>query len=343
MKRLTVGFAAAFIMLTAIWFIGFRPKDGEYRLLQAEEAIMVRGGSSGGGVFSGLSGSAKPVDTGVNISLGNVPYVTQYIYKNNAKEHRSNFYCGFASALMARAKLGKNDNRVPILYNPNEQANYSYTDADLVTMDNNTRNGYYNDGETFAYYEIDVAASSRGLVYSKAVDDTDNYNITTRVLRGLYKGKFYGSNSKDTVTNDNGHVSNVLIDVHDGSRNAILNDGLTFASKAIWDHILNYNQPVVVLVDSNKQKPGGGIQPSSSKPTLHYIVVMGIKEEAAGGTRHFFVHDPADPKVPLDYTENDLLSIMVMDNITNPDWVYWYPRMYKGINYPVYILMAEGD
>jgi hypothetical protein len=129
--------------------------------------------------------------------------------------------------------------------------------------------------------------------------------------------------------------------------NIIASKEISTATKAVWDHINTYNQPVVVIVDSNKQVLGGGTKPSSSAPFLHYIVIRGINENSSGGTRRFSVHDPLDPTYPLVYTEEELRSIMVLSSVgTNPTWVYEYGSNVVDPGYrrdPAYILTVQGD
>jgi hypothetical protein len=94
-SRLTIGFAVASFMLTAILVTALQPKSGEYRLVQPEEAAMVRGGG-----LSPNSGDSS-ASSAINIPLNNVPYITQHLNpneRNNTSQQisRSSKYCGIA-------------------------------------------------------------------------------------------------------------------------------------------------------------------------------------------------------------------------------------------------------
>jgi hypothetical protein len=117
--------------------------------------------------------------------------------------------------------------------------------------------------------------------------------------------------------------------------------GKSAATKAIWDHIKANKQPVVV-VDSNKQGGGNRVRTSSIRPTLHYIVIRGIREDRAGGTRYFMVYDPAVYSSALEYTEEDLRSLIALPGNTYPPWVYNYGQYITGGD-PAYIIKVQGD
>jgi hypothetical protein len=126
--------------------------------------------------------------------------------------------------------------------------------------------------------------------------------------------------------------------------NILATKGISPATIAVWDHINAYNQPVVIVVDSNKQKPGGGTKLSSSRIILHYIVIRGIRESSS--TRYFSVYNPADSVYPLEYTEKELMSIMTLSGATDPPWVYEYACNIVYPPYrtdPAYILTVQGD
>ncbi|MDR0628163.1 MAG: hypothetical protein LBG24_00670 [Treponema sp.] len=111
---------------------------------------------------------------------------------------------------------------------------------------------------------------------------------------------------------------------------------------AIWDHINNYRQPVVVVVDSNKQNLGNGIRNSSGSLTLHYIVIRGIKEDSSG-IRYFLVYDPGYYSRNFEYTEDQLVYLMGMYGA--PEWVYRYGKdtIVPYGDMPAYMLTVYGD
>ncbi|MDR0721692.1 MAG: hypothetical protein LBF75_02695, partial [Treponema sp.] len=170
--------------------------------------------------------------------------------------------------------------------------------------------------------------------------------ITTDILRGVYRGRLWGHEyDRDNISNDYGHVTDVSMEILGGYENILVKKEISAATKAVWDHISTSNQPVVVLVDSNKQRLGGGIRNSSAPPILHYIVIRGIKETSSG-TRYFYAHDPGDSVYPLEYTEGELRFIMALSGTTNPRWVYDYGRGVVDPVYrrePAYILTVQGD
>jgi hypothetical protein len=342
--RLVTGFTMVFLMLMVIQVFALKPKSGEYRILQPEEAAMAWGGGSGGGGFLGLSptvGSNPPL---VNITLSNVPYVTQYTTDSSGNtEYRSNYYCGLASALMVRAKLVRGHSSAPPIYNNTQQVNYSHVDSDLRTIDANLKNGWYGSGGN----KVDVAYLLRGLLYTGSGSDWKDYSITADILRGVYRGRLRGSDyDKDNISNDYGHVTSVSMGPLSAYKDIFATKEISAATKEIWDHINTGGQPVVIVVDSNKQRQGGGINLSSVDPILHYIVIRGIKEDSSGGIRRFSVHDPGDPTYPLEYTEDQLLYLMALTGGTNPPWVYAYGTAVVDPVYrrdPAYILTVEGD
>jgi hypothetical protein len=341
-SRLTSGFAAALLALAAIWAVALKPEGGGYRLLQPEEAAMVRGGSS---ISIGSTSSSA-----VNISLNNVPYVTRYLSpaerNNTEKRGRDAEYCGIASALMVRAKYEKNASRAPsFMYDANTGFNYTNTDSDMRTIDDNLLMGRYG-------YNIprpvDVLAN-KGLLYiDKTAGDSDTaretqYNTTVNILKGVFTGKVGDLTSPfpDFVLSDNYHVTSVSM----RPISAALKGGgreISDATKAIWNHIRDYRQPVVVVVDSNKQILGSSqIQLSSSPPTLHYIVITGINETNSGDVRYFSVYNPADRNFPIKYTEENLRTLIALPDNT-PAWVHKYGNR-KVVQDPAYILTVQGD
>ncbi|MHB9291358.1 hypothetical protein Holit_00433 [Hollandina sp. SP2] len=265
-----------------------------------------------------------------------MPYVTQYIYDTRGiRETRSAYYCGIASALMVRAKTSKGNSSAPPIYNAAGGGNYSHVNNDMRSIDTYLQNGRYGTSSR----KVDVLYN-QGLLYIGCGTDADQYWTTVEILQGVYRGLLNGR-YPDGIANDNRHVSEVsmwLVSARDNFETKARSE----ATKAIWDHITNYNQPVVVVVDSNKQLAGGGIRTSSSAPTLHYIVIRGIRETSSG-IRYFCVHNPAYYLNNLEYREADLIDLMGMYGA--PEWVYRYGRdtIVPNGDMPAYILTVYGD
>jgi hypothetical protein len=314
-------------MLMAIQVCAVKQKSGGYHILLPDDVVMVRGGASssngGGTIFSPSPAAPDPVRT-VNITLSNVPYVHQYIYNGANRLYRSRDYCGIASALMVRGKNEKGTS-APILYYSGLKTNAQGTNDDLKKIDENLQQGQYgNYGK-----QVDVYAN-HGLLYLGRESIDEQYSYTTDILKGVFTGKLRSVN--DTAFNY-GYVKSVTMGVMSatiGTSNS--------ATKAIWDHINTYNEPVVVVVDSNKQN---NINTQNyTAPTLHYIVIMGIREASSGGTRYFSVYDPANnSSYPIQYTEANLRYFMEMPS-NAPEWVYWYGM--RQANPPAYILKVKG-
>jgi hypothetical protein len=326
-------------MVTAMWFAVPKPKGGGYRLLQPEEAATVRGGSSTGG--SATSTSL------INIPLDNVPYITQHLNpknKSNTSQQitRSSRYCGIASALMVRDKAPKDAQFPPVWYENGN--NFVTADQAMKTIDDNLLNGKY--GYVYEDRKIDVLGN-KGLLYIKngitdtAANRASQYNNTVDILKGVYTGKLGDpkNSSSDNIFLDSHHVSSVSMQpisaVSLGSTAK-----LSEATKAIWNHINNYHQPVVVVVDSNKQI-GNSVKTSTVEPTLHYIVIKGIYEDSSGGTRHFLIHDPSYFMTDYEYNEVALRQLIALPYNT-PAWVYNYGYQTVGAE-PAYILTVQGD
>jgi hypothetical protein len=330
------GFAVAFLMLTAVSAAAVTPKSGGVRLLHQAEAAKIRGGCSTSG-----GGSAA-----VNIPLNNVPYVNQYINpydnRNTSQEvSRSTKYCGIASALMVRAKYEKGASSAPFLHDISRGYNFWDADADMKKIDGYLLNGRY--GSTIK--RVDVLAN-QGLLYvdSSLSDNATNwssqYNTTVGILEGVYTGKLGGIQSQaDAVHLDNRHVTGVSMRPISASLKSGSKE-ISDATKAIWNHIKDYRQPVVVVVDSNKQV-GNIVRMSSNIPTLHYIVIRGISEDSSGGTRYFYAYDPFIYINDLKYSESDLRKLIALPDNTLA-WVYKYGNQKVGSD-PAYILTVQGD
>jgi hypothetical protein len=243
---------------------------------------------------------------------------------------------------MVRAKYSKNSSSAPALYISSQFANYSNVDADMKQIDKYLQAGDYGSNGK----KVDVL-TNQGLVYinsslsNNAANWISQYNSTADILAGIYTGKLGGpGGASDFISLDNRHISSVSMQ----PISAKLKSGTTEisdATKAIWNHIKNNRQPVVVIVNSNKIS-GYSIQESWDIPRLHYIVIRGVYEEdRSGGIRRFMVYDPASYLRNLSYTEADLRKLMALPDNT-PEWVYKYGNQKTGEN-PAYILMVQGD
>jgi hypothetical protein len=211
-------------------------------------------------------------------------------------------------------------------------------------IDSNLLSGNYR----YAYSSastIDIVRN-QGLLYISGSSSDDNpererqYNITVDIMRAVYMGKLGDPrySYSDYLFVDNNHVSSVSMrPISAASNGGTVN--ISEATKAIWDHIKNYHQPVVVVVDSKKQA-GNTAKTSNAVPTLHYIVIRGISEESAGGIRRFWIHDPGAYS-DVSYSESDLRKLMALPYNT-PAWVYNYGYQKVGSD-PAYILTVQGD
>jgi hypothetical protein len=221
--------------------------------------------------------------------------------------------------------------------------NDSATESAMRDIDKNLLNGNY--GYVYNDRKVDVLAN-KGLLYldSRAMDNdaawTYQYNNTVDILKAVYMGKLGGPEIyfSDYISMDNHHVSSISMRpvsaaLKGGSAN------ISDATKAVWDHINNYEQPVVVVVDSNKQAYEQVIS-STIKPTLHYIVIKGIYNDALGA-RYFYVYDPDTFLNNLNYSESDLRKLMALPGNTDA-WVQKYGN-YKVGGEPAYILTVQGD
>jgi hypothetical protein len=222
----------------------------------------------------------------------------------------------------------------PTLFYTYQQANASNIDSDLQTIDRNLRVGSYGG----AYKIVDVA-QNQGLLYIGNESVNDQYSITENILKDVYTGTVgRGTPPIHDIAIDNGHVNSVTMGPFSGIV-GVANS----ATQAIWDHINTYKEPVVVVVDSNKQLSNGNVVsylPASSIPTLHYIVIRGTEEDSSG-TRYFSVYDPANRSLfPIKYTEADLRFLMELPSNTQPQWVYQYGI--SQVIYPAYILKVQG-
>jgi hypothetical protein len=330
--KLVTGFAMAFLILMAVQVFALKPKSGQYRIIQPEDAVLVQGGgATPGGISLSPTAAAAPV-TAINITLSSVPYVTQYIPVGNNGSHTpsSEYYCGIASALMVRGK-NKIGTSAPTLYLSGQKSNTSTINSNMQTIDYYLQNGQY--GSYGSGSKQVSVLNNKGLLYIGIGTDEEQYKITESILKDVFTG--IRRDITDGALN-NGNVTSVTM----APMRAVIGPSDS-ATKAIWDHINNYNQPVVVVVDSNKQNPNNSntLLPSSSIPTLHYIVIMGIREEGSGGTKRFSVYDPSNSRYPLEYTETNLRTLMDLP-ATWPQWVYSYGASKVGS--PAYILKVQG-
>jgi hypothetical protein len=331
MRKITSLVTLLSLLITTIFAnISYRGSQADstvasYRLVYPSESKRVKGGlfSSGG---KGSSNSGTSNSSLVNINLSNIPYVYQYI----SNHPRSDSYCGLASALMVRAKDTYDYSSTlplsPIVYFP---------DDDMKQMDQNLLNankyGYsanFSANGWIGYPYIDII-TNHGLFYVDIYElEQLQYMKTIRVISNLYT-----AGSTDGVWNDNGKVSNVNITVASASQ----------TTGIIWDHINNYKQPVVVVVDSDisiYMQTHDTPPYNRTNSTLHYVVIKGIRENS-NGTRYFSIYDPATPGT-IEYTEIQLRGLIEMPSIL-PAWVYSYPRYNLGIPEPSYRLLVYGD
>ena len=229
------------------------------RFVYPAELKTVKGGISSGGGGGGKGGTANSKQ--VNIVLSNVPYVNQYVSGNS----RSNAYCGLANALMVRAKDAAGA-PTPTVSNPA---------SSMRSMDVNLLNGYTSGTD----HSIDVVRN-QGLFYANFYDNAaTQYNKTIRVINDIY------TKYNDGIIHRR-HVTSVDAAVASAAQ----------TPDTIWNHIKNYNQPVVVVIDSNisAHMQNNDTPPSTrGTPTLHYVVIRGIREQTQGGTKYFSVYDPA--------------------------------------------------
>jgi hypothetical protein len=122
--------------------------------------------------------------------------------------------------------------------------------------------------------------------------------------------------------------------------------GVKNASQAIdeiWDHIKFYKQPVVVVVDSNimEYMTKNPVPPSvRGVPTLHYIVIIGMRESQSSFIKYFSIYDPDTPGI-VEYTSTQFKGLITMPANT-PEWVYNYPKNDLWIYEPCYRLLIFG-
>lgn len=134
--------------------------------------------------------------------------------------------------------------------------------------------------------------------------------------------------------------------IHDSYRVTGVDAGVRMASQTIdtiWDHINTFKQPIVVVVDSNiiaYMKNHNTPPAIRSVPTLHYIVIRGIRESSIW-TRYFSVYDP-DISGIIEYTSTQLQGLITMPANT-PEWVYAYPQNELWISDPCYRVLVYGN
>jgi hypothetical protein len=167
-----------------------------------------------------------------------------------------------------------------------------------------------------------------------------------RIDENLQDSKYAGlrvdvsANRDDGIFYDNNHVSGVTVN--------ILSTGTGAATNAIWNHIKNNRQPVVILIGSSviqNVQTNGQAPTNRGMPILHYVVMYGTKE--VNGIKRFIFYDPAaiDNIPSRDLNEHQLCELMRMPptQITGYKWVYDYPSWDLRISDPAYILLVQGD
>jgi hypothetical protein len=236
---------------------------------------------------------------------------------------------------MVRAKNKKNDTVAPTLY-------YEFMGANTSTVNSDLKNGWYGPDSLFlGYKKVDVA-TNLGLLYIDNGIKEQQYSDTVDILKGIYTGSLRTGIS-DFIYNDKHHVSSVTMGPVNATRDTALTNRISAATKAIWDHINTYRQPVVIVVDLNKQTSGSGVLTSTIRPALHYIVVKGLRE--VNSIRYFSVYDPWQFLDKLEYTEENLLKLKALPSNTKPEWVYDYgiENVNPKWGIPAYILKVQGD
>ena len=285
MKKMVI-FKRLFLFSCIIFIFHVTTGDcfGRTRIVENDEAEFVKGGAIIARIF-GFGNSSVAVQPSTNIRLGNIQYVSQYMAPNTVQNYRDISFCGIASAMMVRTK--NYANAQSNLNIPRQRI-----ENDMITIDNNLQNKTY--GET-------INVHPNGLVYMSIWGELPNvqFNKTYNVLRSLYTYK-----NGDRVINDSGHVSSIWVRVLPVQYNEATNE--------IFSHVKNSNQPVVIIIDSNIQSlvaRGSYVNINrSDPPTLHYNVVIGVKEEYNQKT--FLVYDPALGSTPRDYSAGQLETLI---------------------------------
>ena len=244
----------------------------------------------------------------------------------------------------------------PALYSKNTDRNYPYIDNTIRQIYKYLQEGKYGG------YRVDVCDNNRGLIYiDPSLTVQEQYDTTVKILTELYIGKVSLGIINDLI--NNGVLDKTSIDTK-SNMSSIAVEVLSApdAADAIWDHINKNKEPVVVVIDSNKQDDYGKYDstkntpdPISGKipdPTLHYILVRGIREN--GSTRYFSVYDQwghidsaTNPVVanekPIEHEEKDLVALMALPANT-PAWLfaYWTGKHPNTTDLPAFILKVNG-
>lgn len=325
MRKRTFCKVLFFISCTVLYFHATAVKSyASHRIIDAEEAVLVIGG---GGAVTAVqnvfkpSSNPAPVTQKVDITLGGVPYVSQYMSYVTVDNRRDDFFCGIASAMMVRMKGKRTDNSPPL-------NSRSSVETDMMWIDNNLR---YNR----TYGSIIDVSNNKGLLYiSDFESDEEQYKKTESVIRRLYTAK-----KTDGVHNDNGNVTDIKVQIIKATNNEAIN--------IIFNHVNNNRQPAVVVVDNsivdevlyNSKYVVNYYR--NTTPVLHYLVVIGVFENTPGGIKNFRIYDPAWVNLPREFTETQLSSVMRMPS--NNSWVYKYPSDKLNMSDPCYIGLVQGE
>ena len=279
---------------------------------EAVQGGLFFGGSSGG---KGGGGSSSRYD---DITLKNIPYYQQ----NDSTNSRSQYYCGLASAMMVR-NMG-----------------YSYSSsAYCTTLSQLQVNEYMKAVDnalkslraSFYFSRLEsgdsINLAEHGLLYYDYLLDNASWNSASD--RGKLFSKTWGVlNSLYTDATLSGllpiqyYVGNISVRVAPTSS----------AEDQIWSHIKNKKQPVVVVMDSNRSDElilQHSINGMTASPTLHYEVIVGIKEDSSG--KWFIVNDPWETYGPnRKYKASDFVKAMEVNSGVMPQWVYYYAKNNHG-------------
>ncbi len=212
----------------------------------------------------------------------------------------------------------------------NPYSTYEYEDY-LIRMDNALRAAPGSSYNPFQY-QIDVIANHGLLYVNPYVSDKTQYERTDELLRDMYYRIEYfpyeGGWDYEIFPVKSVYLGCINIQIYPADQ--VVNK--------IWEHINNYWEPVVTIIDSNKIGTvlSRDIYDGSAATTLHYNVVIGIKER--DGTRYFIVYDPIRRYNKREYKVDDYKWMMTIPPDVSGSWVYDYPYYDKGIDEPCYVM-----